>query len=672
MNKKLGIVLCTYNRPEYLHETIQSIQRADIPRDTVFIIVDDHSDNEDTHKIIGGFVYWCMNDSRNLKTEFVKKDKRVNISDSIQIGFNLAFTGGCDVAMNLDSDALVRNDFIERILEIQDVFKDSITTGFHCTTKNANGTERHKIEMWDHVVGFCTKKSVGGINMCFNSEVWYKYVRPVVIECSTKGGNWDHKVCIAMEKDGINIKCVVPSVIQHIGFDSAMNHTEQPDTADTFKPLRLKGVQLVCVDCVNQNAALEAMRKSMEHIQFDSATFFSDNLKGHEDGINYVQIPKIKSKAEYSDFMIRRLYDYITSPHILVVQYDGYVMNYKAWDPAWLHTDYIGATWWYNDDMNVGNGGFSLRSKNLHHVLKHDRRIVETHPEDDIICRKYRKHLEEYGLTWATEAQAKRFSIEGHKQKDRLYTDQFGYHGSVVQFHEDVRSKDVIIMNQFFGLGDILFLVAAARSYIAKGHKVIWPVQSSYVGINKHFPDITFVDKDLLKIDYDKQDGQQGNGFTVVPIRFTHRMKNMPFKDCMKSKYEFLDMDLEDWRGLTWERDHKAEDILFKKLGLKEGDKYCLVNQYFRNTNDGNAKINHGSKLKVVNMSTVEGFTLLDWHKVIENATEIHTVSTSIIYMLECMEVKAKDAIHIYKRVPDEVNHNNYDYLLKKNHYIYH
>jgi hypothetical protein len=66
-------------------------------------------------------------------------------------------------------------------------------------------------------------------------------------------------------------------------------------------------------------------------------------------------------------------------------------------------------------------------------------------------------------------------------------------------------------------------------------------------------------------------------------------------------------------------------------------------------------------------MEIIDGFTLLDWYKVLQNAKQIHTVSTSIIYMLEKMELNA-EAVCIYIRKPEEQDLKNIDYILTDKH----
>jgi hypothetical protein len=85
--------------------------------------------------------------------------------------------------------------------------------------------------------------------------------------------------------------------------------------------------------------------------------------------------------------------------------------------------------------MNVGNGGFSLRSRRLMEIVATDPAITTYHPEDVAICRTHRRHLERaHGIRYAPEEAARRFSIEGYKQPGRTYTNEFGFHGRRVKF----------------------------------------------------------------------------------------------------------------------------------------------------------------------------------------------------------------------------------------------
>ena len=155
--------------------------------------------------------------------------------------------------------------------------------------------------------------------------------------------------------------------------------------------INLGNVTLVCIDCLNYVSAIRAINKSVEKIKFKEVIFLSDKAF-YDTKFKTIIIDKIKSKEEYSHFVISELHKYIHTNHCLVIQYDGYVINPEFWNNDWLNYDYIGAPWWY-DSLNVGNGGFSLRSKKLLNACKifNSEKI---HPEDDFLCRQARHILE--------------------------------------------------------------------------------------------------------------------------------------------------------------------------------------------------------------------------------------------------------------------------------------
>ena len=193
--------------------------------------------------------------------------------------------------------------------------------------------------------------------------------------------------------------------------------------------LALDGVTLCCVDTTNHALALRALELSRRSICFARAMLLTDALpRGLRvpEGIEIVPVTGVVSVAAYSEFIIKFLLPHIATAHVLLVQWDGYVINPGAWTPTFLDCDYIGARWfWHSDGMQVGNGGFSMRSRRLLEALQ-DPRIVAGTAEDETISRKYRPLLEnDYGIRFATEATADRFAFEAAYPVGR----PFGFHG---------------------------------------------------------------------------------------------------------------------------------------------------------------------------------------------------------------------------------------------------
>ncbi len=191
--------------------------------------------------------------------------------------------------------------------------------------------------------------------------------------------------------------------------------------------LGLPGVTLVCVDTRTPALAIAAMQQCQLQLRFCDALLFSNPALVPAATPDIRLLPlRIDSVAAYSDFMLRGLLAHVHTPHLLVVQWDGYVLDAARWDDEFLQYDYIGAP--LRDqppDRAVGNGGFSLRSRRLLVALQ-DPSLPPRHPEDVCICHDHRDRLERvHGLRFAPLALAQRFSYE------RLLPAQptFGFHG---------------------------------------------------------------------------------------------------------------------------------------------------------------------------------------------------------------------------------------------------
>lgn len=189
----------------------------------------------------------------------------------------------------------------------------------------------------------------------------------------------------------------------------------------------LPSVTLCAIDCVNPQLALRALDICRLQCNFGDAVFLSDTASQcNLDGCRMVDIPRLGSVAEYSRFVLKELGQYCQTGHVLLVQWDGYIIHPQSWRPEFLEYDYIGAPWgWHQDAHRVGNGGFSLRSRKLLDALRDDE-IVELQPEDEAIGRRYRTLLESrYGIRFAPDEVAEAFSYETISPRGR----PFGFHG---------------------------------------------------------------------------------------------------------------------------------------------------------------------------------------------------------------------------------------------------
>lgn len=227
----------------------------------------------------------------------------------------------------------------------------------------------------------------------------------------------------------------------------------------------LNSITLICCDCRSYGKAISAIQQSLEQIQPARTIFFTD-IPYPTTEFEVVLIPSISTIQEYSRWMLKELgtFEFNTS-HVLVIQHDGYVINGEMWDERFLESDYIGAPWLERDGMNVGNGGFSLRSVKLLKALASDDFIKPLNPEDATICRLYRHYLETtHGIKFADQSLAEKFSFE-LREPNQL---SFGFHGN---FHPPYKPYIVIVRRG--ALGDVVALEPVLEWYHDHGYNVV-------------------------------------------------------------------------------------------------------------------------------------------------------------------------------------------------------
>lgn len=198
-------------------------------------------------------------------------------------------------------------------------------------------------------------------------------------------------------------------------------------SADVHLRPVLAGVTLIAVTSVNVQATVEALQRSMHQVAFGAVKILTDRAPSAlPQGIEWVRIPALRSAQAYSEFVLRRLADHVSTSHCLLIQWDSHVIDGNRWRPDFLSHDYVGARWpQFDDEHVVGNGGFSLRSRALLEACR-DPVFRASHPEDLAIGRHNRGWLETRGLSFAPPSLADAFSTE--RAGDLAAS--FGYHGA--------------------------------------------------------------------------------------------------------------------------------------------------------------------------------------------------------------------------------------------------
>jgi glycosyltransferase involved in cell wall biosynthesis len=418
---RTAIVIPIYNRPDYLRQCLASLDKM-TRQPELYVLVNDASTDGTVKELCEAF---CA----GKEAVYMVMPRNSGVRTALQTGISMAISKGCGMIVNLDSDALVSCDMLSVLLSLKEKYPNHIISGF-----NSNNSRNPALKQYK---GHCTKRHINGINMCFSADEYTRILRPAL----QRPGNWDQNVSTGSFSEFI---ISTPSVVQHIGLKSSMGHDRYgaPDIATDFEIISLPDVTLFGIDAHNPKGIMRAAEICQRDIQFGAVNIIAKRL--------FPGATLQEGRTNYSRFMIKELHKHFNTSHVLTIHTDGYVVNAKAWDNVWLQYDYIGATWGYKDNMNVGNGGFSLRSKKLCEVLAKDSSIDDYHPEDDKICRKYRPYLEkQYGIKFAPEEVANIFSIEAYGAKafpnGNRYSGQFGFHSVHVDFTGSNIPKEILL-----------------------------------------------------------------------------------------------------------------------------------------------------------------------------------------------------------------------------------
>jgi hypothetical protein len=229
-----------------------------------------------------------------------------------------------------------------------------------------------------------------------------------------------------------------------------------------------------------------------------------------------------------------------------------------------------------------------------------------------------------------------------------------------------------IVVNQYFGLGDILFIEPIYRHLkFNLGLEVIAPIQDQYLWLKDNIKYVNFIGISEFNMDYERFDFGLFKSTTdeiiedtaYLPLRFSDQIyRDLKPHDSsasrfwMSDKYTLLGLNYSLWESIHLERDlqkeEKLKSIILKEIGSFD---YIFCNSFYQNSM--NINLNLESRIKtdipIISMSKIEGFSMIDWAGIIQEAKSVHTVSTSLIYMIPCIYQKEKE-YHIYPRLPEK------------------
>lgn len=211
-----------------------------------------------------------------------------------------------------------------------------------------------------------------------------------------------------------------------------------------------------------------------------------------------------------------------------------------------------------------------------------------------------------------------------------------------------------VILHQPGFAGDILFVQKIAAHYAGLGHPVIFPLAEQFAWMREALILPPGVSMPLLTEPFEHKDEawQFAEAAVYGPIE-TRNLIFLPLLNCWKFdpprtmdlKYEVAGLPMADWADhVQIRRDHGREDRLFYEvLKLSDGQEFTLVNE-----DHSKGSIPLVAPAPSIKMRRVDGFSLFDWSKVVERASRIVTVDTSLVLLVEVLRAQAK--LHMVSR----------------------
>jgi hypothetical protein len=208
------------------------------------------------------------------------------------------------------------------------------------------------------------------------------------------------------------------------------------------------------------------------------------------------------------------------------------------------------------------------------------------------------------------------------------------------------------------GLGDIIFLQSLIKSL--KYTTVYWPMSD-------HFLKTCTAYMPSPKIKYVKKEFSITEDCDILNFDKAHLVKPSSTRSFMYPKYEILNQDPKNWgKFCTFNRNNEKEVNLKNILNPPDG--YKLVNLLYGSYPNSKKREDlyelFKNDSKVVFVEPIKGFDLFDWSLLIEEAEEIHTVETSMVYLVELL--KTTEKLYMYRKGTKEEFFsffNNWDYI---------
>lgn len=224
--------------------------------------------------------------------------------------------------------------------------------------------------------------------------------------------------------------------------------------------LYLSDVTLIAPTGNNIDKTIESIKRSCNKVDFKEVKLIThkkpDNLP---DFIKFEESEyPMDSYLKYNKYVFEELYRHVNTEFALLVQYDSWIIHPECWMNEFLEYSYTGAPWPVVENsyianngerVNVGNGGFSLRSQLILQApkklgLELTQEQNQWNEDGNIACY-WRSQMLNHGVKYAPIEVAARFSYESEVLENQHIKKFFGFHKNIRKDEYEFMVKEGII-----------------------------------------------------------------------------------------------------------------------------------------------------------------------------------------------------------------------------------
>ena len=207
---------------------------------------------------------------------------------------------------------------------------------------------------------------------------------------------------------------------------------------------------------------------------------------------------------------------------------------------------------------------------------------------------------------------------------------------------------ETAIIRQPAGIGDIFFCQKIAKKLVSTGGRVIWPVSDEFLFLSDYLEadGVEYISEkeipeELVSI-YNKHQNVwniNSDGVLYVPLQHADHGRNV--NSVMHAKYDMVGLDWSDWADyFEFNIDFEKSESLMKRLNLDLSEPFVVVNRNYGSPPNSVTcpYIKFETDMRVIEMEFIEGYNVFDWYEIIQYSKQLHTVETSLNYIIEKMK----------------------------------